>query len=103
MELYIKSVATLDEIGSILSSIVTKQGFIAQKRFGLNLGGGEYYLFEKDGDEVILCMNRGEVEVPEATNYQFYLWVYEGTDKLLEHFQIAANSHQIENEYRELL
>ncbi len=45
-----------------------------QKRFGLNIGDGEYYLFEVLGLEIYLVNNKGSVSIGEE-EYSFYLTI----------------------------
>jgi hypothetical protein len=48
---------------------------IAQYRFGLNVGGGEYYRFELLGLELNLVVNQGEVLEDDYSEYQYYLYI----------------------------
>ncbi len=43
-----------------------------QERYGLNIGGGEYYLFELLGLEIYLIKNKGEVQYFDA-EWPYYL------------------------------
>jgi hypothetical protein len=48
---------------------------LEQYRYGLNRGG-EYYLFEFFGMELILIINKGEVLEENYEEYQYYLVIY---------------------------
>ena len=49
---------------------------LEQFRYGLNIGGGEYYLFEFFGLELNLIMNQGEVLEEDYKEYQYYLYIH---------------------------
>jgi hypothetical protein len=54
---------------------------IEQQRYSLN-HGGDYYLFEVLGVELLLLRNHGEVEVPEYGDYYLYLLVQSASGSL---------------------
>jgi hypothetical protein len=42
-------------------------------RYGLNIGGGEYYKFSSLGMKICVISNKGEVEDKEKSEYPFYI------------------------------
>lgn len=56
-----------------------------QRRYGLNIGGGEYFLFEVFGLEIYVIQNAGEVKYFD-NSCTFYLWIapiIENLDELI--------------------
>lgn len=52
----------------------------SQKRYGLNIGGGHYYLFDVLGIELCFCKNAGEVAIAEEPRWSYYLWIHSEGD-----------------------
>lgn len=80
MELFIKSDLALDDFALRLREILNlpesnrTSYHVHQRRYGVNRGG-EYYLFDVLGLELLLIRNQGEVEIPERAEYPYYLIV----------------------------
>lgn len=78
MEVYIKSKETLEFLASLLRSIlnIPDTNFTEyqrdQKRDSLYYGG-EYFLFEVLGLELKLVKNSGEAEIPERSDFSYYV------------------------------
>jgi hypothetical protein len=52
----------------------------SQKRYGLNIGGGHYYLFDVLGIELCFCKNAGEVAIEEDPRWSYYLCIHSEGD-----------------------
>jgi len=74
--LYINSALSLDELAGYVAK-TAMSGYAQEKRDGLNLGGGEYFKFSRDGVEILLVCNDAEhpevfVESQEQFSYYCY-------------------------------
>ncbi len=86
MYLYLKFDGQLEDVARYVASN-TLQGWDIELREGLNLGGGEYYKFERLGAEVILVCNdadHAEVFIEERKEFPFYFHWRDGGDEILE-------------------
>ena len=88
MHLYLKHVGTLHKVAGQVGSIAFR-GWRPELRDGLDLGGGEYYKFERSGVEIVLVCNDAEhpeVYVEERKEYPFYFYSHGrmNGDKALE-------------------
>ncbi|GEM_PF-2465035 len=66
--------------------------FDCEERDGLNVGGGNYFRFRRDRDQVILVCNdlaHGEVFVPERSEYPFYCYSNDDGDAVLQSAKTA--------------
>jgi len=76
----IKTSLNLDQLAKQLKNLFNVADFNRtefqkeQKRFGLNIGDGEYYLFEVLGLEIYLVNNKGSVSIGDE-EYSFYLTI----------------------------
>lgn len=68
MEICIKSKSNFKELATKLNNTADLPNLFVQEREGLNLGGGQYFLFTSEGHEIIFCRNQGEVKVDEMSN-----------------------------------
>jgi hypothetical protein len=62
-------------------------GFTRQLRDGLNIGGGDYYLYELTGRKVVLVHNdvdHPDVFVPSEVRSPFSMYVFAGDDGILD-------------------
>jgi hypothetical protein len=62
-------------------------GFAQSLRDGLNLGGGDYYLYERNGTKVLLVHNDSDhpdIFVPAHAGCAFSMYVHSGDDSLLD-------------------
>ncbi|HOP22692.1 MAG TPA: hypothetical protein PK055_08855 [Gammaproteobacteria bacterium] len=98
MEIYIKSLTPFEELVAKLKTTVDLPNLNIQKRYGLNIGGGQYFLFTTGNQEIVFCRNHGEVEIDEMHDYGFYIWVFEGEETALHAFQTALHNLNIEHE-----
>ena len=103
MKLYLKSKLSLLQTAQRFLAHLSSEGWTMQKRDGLNLGGGLYYLFTKDETEVILCQNHNDVEVPEASDFDMYAWVYGENANAIHVFGNVAEAEALEYKYMEFL
>jgi hypothetical protein len=103
MHLYIKSLGSLEDVAHLVASAAL-QGWQSELREGLNLGGGEYFKFERPGAEVLLVCNDGdhpEVFIEERSQFPYYCYVWEGSDKVLEQMKAALDSRGVTCEMHE--
>jgi hypothetical protein len=79
LKIYLRSDLKLDALADQFRSIVNcntqnqSSWQIDQRRYGLNIGGGEYYLFEIMGLELQLIQNEGEVFEEMFSEYEYYI------------------------------
>jgi hypothetical protein len=62
-------------------------GYAQSLRDGSNLGGGDYYLYERDGKKVLLVHNDSahpDVFVPDHAACNFSLYVHSGEESILD-------------------
>ncbi len=89
--LFIKAELSFARIAETIHRVAFPD-FECEERDGLNVGGGDYYRFRRDRDEVILVCNdiaHGEVFVPERSEYPFYCYSYGDGDAILQSAKIA--------------
>ena len=100
MELYLKTNLTIREVADKIASRILV-GFVVQARDGLNLGGGDYFLFERDRTEVILVSNdtdHADVFVSSRQTFPYYCYVCRGSQDILERMLDALPSIGLEGE-----
>ena len=110
MYIYFRGESSLDSLAERLRELLNippqnKSSYCRdQKRYGVNRGG-EYYLFETFGLELILINNKGEVEMPERADWPYYavLQIYCDTDHqiiktMAEHLAQVARRAGLEAE-----
>lgn len=74
-------------------------GYTRQLRNGLNIGGGDYYLFELTGRKVVLVHNdvdHPDVFVPAHSESLFSMYVYAGDDDILNSARRALGNTGLE-------
>lgn len=98
MELYFKSEKEFEAAASDLHAQLGATTEM-QAREGLNIGGGEYFLYKIDESEIILCRNEDLMEVVEMPGHPYFLYVYRGPDEELRHFEAAIARLNLEFEY----
>lgn len=102
MEVYIQTDLSLDALATELREVLNlpaknrSEHQRHQARHGVNLGGS-YYLFEVLGCTFTLVANHGEVEIPEMTNFQYYLVVESGSDEGMDRAVAAQISATLAN------
>lgn len=80
MEIYIKYEGSFDDLAEIIrcqlniASQNVSEYIHEQKRESMNYGG-VYYIFEAIGCTFTLLNNSGEVEIPERSDFMYYLIV----------------------------
>jgi hypothetical protein len=72
-ELYFRTKLSLDELAGRIRTALSVG--VSEKRDGANRGG-LYYEMKVFGLTVELLVNRGEVEIPERQDWQYYMLVY---------------------------
>lgn len=78
--IFIKSDKTLDDEAIVLRDLLNipehnvTEGIKDQDRDSINHGGA-YYLFEIMGLELNLLENKGEVGIPQKSDYKFYIYI----------------------------
>jgi len=85
VQLYLKTKMSFREVADLVASRALP-GFELQERDGLNLGGGDYYLFKSGGTEVILVSNdadHAEVFVPRRKAFRYYCYMHRGPEDTL--------------------
>jgi len=103
LELYFKTDMTLDELSQNICAILNVGD--CEKREGANRGG-EYYDMMISGFNLEVLSNKGEVEISERSDWQYYMLVYSDGPSLSEgglrgfcdHAAELFNSHNIEPE-----
>jgi hypothetical protein len=103
MHLYLSASGQLEEVAGKLHRQAF-QGWRAQLRDGLNLGGGEYYNFERPGAEVLLVCNdedHAEVFIEERRSFPFYLYARKGGDTALEEIKSSLDAIGVISELHE--
>ena len=101
--LYLKLDHSLEKAASRVGEVALPR-FRSELRDGLNLGGGDYFLFAGDGAEVILVCNdadHAEVFVPERAEFPYYCYVWEGDDSMLESMKEALSAAAVACEIEE--
>lgn len=71
----------------------------AERREGLNLGGGDYFNFTKEGSTVLLVCNddrHAEVYIESQKAFPYYFYVHKGDDGVLEEAHAALSKNAIE-------
>jgi len=96
MHLYLKLEGSLEDAARKVADLALR-GWTAQLREGLNLGGGEYYKFERPSSEVLLVCNdedHPDVFYQERKEFPFYLYCYgqENGDHVLEEIRRSIES-----------
>jgi hypothetical protein len=74
------------------------QGFRCELRDGLNLGGGDYFLFSRGDEEIVLVANdagHAEVFIPDRATFPYYFYVYQGPEALLDPIRAALSTSGI--------
>lgn len=92
--LYIQSSLSFEEVARRASSTAL-QGFRCELRDGLNLGGGNYFLFSRRDAEIILVANdadHADVLIPDRAPFAYYFYVYQGSETLLDPIRAALSS-----------
>jgi hypothetical protein len=74
MVVFIKSNKELTLLAEQIGKALSLPG--GELRYGLNIGGGDYYRFDTCGLEICLIRNQGEVEREGAKEYQYYLELF---------------------------
>lgn len=80
MEVYLRTGLDIDEVASIIATAInvapTNRSLHqrVQRRESLNRGG-TYFLFETFGLELLLLQNLGEVQIPDRSEWNYYLLV----------------------------
>ena len=93
MQLFLKSPLSFHQVAELIAAKVLR-GFDVQERDGLNLGGGNYFLFESGDTEVVLVSNDGdhaEVFVPSRKDFRFYCYVWRGAETILDKMLTALS------------
>ncbi|KAB2809453.1 hypothetical protein F9L07_20730 [Pimelobacter simplex] len=83
-EVYIRSQLEHGQVARILACLLGQadsKAADAYKRESSNLGG-TYYRFEVIEVEFLLLRNAGDVEIPERGDFQFYLVIRSGSERL---------------------
>ena len=80
-EVYIKTESSLDELALRLKEVLNlpkenQSNFSKDQRRSSTNKGGAYYLFEVLGFTLELIRNKGEVEIPERAEWNYYLLIY---------------------------
>ena len=84
-QLFLKTTLSFREVADQLASRVLV-GFEVQERDGLNLGGGDYFLFTAGDTKVALVSNdadHAEVFEPSRKDFRFYCYVRRGSRDVL--------------------
>lgn len=71
----------------------------AQRREGLNLGGGDYFNFTKEGSTVLLVCNDSrhvDVYIESQKAFPYYCYVHRGADGVLEKAHTALSTNGVE-------
>lgn len=94
--LYVQSPLSFDQVASQVSSIALP-GFQCELRDG-QLGGGDYFLFSRNDDEIVLVANdadHAEVFVPDRVTFPYYFYVWRGSEAVLDDIRIALSKGSI--------
>lgn len=97
MEIFIQTKKSYEELASQIRDILNVKNtnvspeIHIQERYGLNIGGGEYFVFEGLGLQVYLIQNQGEVLIEEREEWPFYLYVEE--EDAADEFLNTMTSH----------
>src|ERR1051325_3998753 len=86
MQLHLNTTLSLSDVAEQIASHILR-GCEVEERDGLNLGGGDYFLFKSGSTEVILVSNdadHADVFVPERKDFPYYCYVWAGSEDLLE-------------------
>ena len=99
MNLYIKCTLSFQEVAEQIRRILVE--FDVQERDGLNLGGGDYFLFSCGDLEVVLVSNdpaRADVFEPARAAFPFYCYVHRGPQDILGRVLAALPMSGLEGE-----
>jgi len=80
LETYIRSQEGIEKLAERLEKILGLGK--VEARYGLNVGGGHYYRFRCLGFMMLLISNRGEVEIEERKDYDYYLLLAPDDDSI---------------------
>jgi hypothetical protein len=86
MQLYLQSKLSFAEVAALVGRVALPD-FASELRDGLNLGGGDYFQFARNGTEVLLVCNdtdHAEVYVPSRGDWPYYCYVWRGSEEVLE-------------------
>lgn len=86
MKLFLNVPLSLEEVASVVGKIALPD-YPPQRREGLNLGGGDYFIFTKKSSTVLLVCNddrHAEVYVESHKGFPYYLYVLRGRDGVLK-------------------
>lgn len=100
MELYLKTNLLLKTLAERIAMIALP-GYEIQLRDGLNLGGGKYFNFHKEGSTILLVSNdtkHGEVFVASRETFPYYCYVREGSEEVLKNISLALSKNGIDCE-----
>lgn len=98
MKLFLNVPLSLEEVASAVGKIALPD-YPPQRREGLNLGGGDYFIFTKKSSTVLLVCNddrHAEVYVESQKAFPYYLYVLRGRDGVLEKAHKALSKKGIE-------
>ena len=93
----------LGDLANDILKNLAGSGYVCHERYGLNIGGGAYIVFQKDGVEIALVENRGEVLVEEKADFQYYLWAVAGKDEELTAIRTALSKVDLYSEFGDYL
>ena len=85
----------MDQLAARIAEVALHD-FVQEKRDGLNLGGGEYFKFSKDGVEIILVCNDTdhlEVFVESYQQFPFYCYSRRGEEGALQELLATLSEH----------
>ena len=99
MELYVDAEMDLGDIAKGILHNLEEFGYVYNERYGINIGGGAYIVFQKGSIEIALVGNRGEVLVEEKADFKYYLWVITGKDEELATFRTALSKEGLYSEF----
>lgn len=86
MKLYLKTDLPFEAVAERIAKIALPS-HQRQLRDGLNLGGGDYFKFHREGSTVLLVCNdlqHEEVFVEDRKAFPYYCYVREGSDDILK-------------------
>jgi hypothetical protein len=98
MKLFLNLHHSLKEVASMIGKIALPD-YRLQQREGLNLGGGDYFNFTKEGSTVLLVCNddrHAEVYIESQKAFPYYLYVYKGANDVLEKAHAALSMSGVE-------
>jgi hypothetical protein len=89
--LFIQAPLTFAEIANLVRGVALPD-FESELRYGLNVGGGDYYRFRRGREEIFLVCNdlaHGEAFRPERSECPFYCYAGGLNDKYFTQAQVA--------------